>query len=87
MTHKYSVGQLCVIVRSPDLPHLIGRQATVIRQLWFLSGFNPWHDYLIEVQGEPGECTCTEQCLQPIKPGDTPDFAKEENELNVEEPA
>jgi hypothetical protein len=85
--HKYSVGQLCVIVRSPYLPHLIGRQATILEPLWIINDYNPFHDYLIEVQGEPSRCTCTEDCLQPIKPGDLPDFALEEESLTEEEPA
>lgn len=82
--HKYAIGQLCVIVRSPYLPQLIGRQAIVLEQLWIINDYNPFHDYRIEVQGESAKCTCTEDCLRPVKPGDLPDFAEEETELDEE---
>lgn len=91
--HKYAVGQLCVIVRAESCPELIGRQCVILQ-----IGCHGWvtqdnmdvsgvHDYIVDVQGEEKSCSCTEQALRPIKLGDLPDSAQEEESLVEEVPA
>lgn len=82
--HKYAVGQLCVIVMSINLPEYIGRQCTVVKHAGLLQGLPRYH---VEIQFDPDRWSLYECSIRHIKPGDLPDFAKEENELNVEEPA
>lgn len=89
MSHKYSVGQLCVIVQAESCPELIGRQCTILQ-----IGCRGWvtqdnrdvsdHDYIVDVQGEEKACSCMEQAIRPVKPGDMPDFEEEETELDEE---
>lgn len=90
-THKYAVGQLCVIVRSVEFPELIGRQCTIGILLdphtAAIIGTNLKHEYCLKVQGETNAVSCTEKCIRPIKPGDLPDFAQEEESLVEEVPA
>lgn len=94
--HKYSVGQLCVIVRAIEYPHLIGRQCVVEKILHredhplgeiFNIFSPPSFDYEVDVPSEQSRYKCLECCLRPIKPGDLPDFAQEEESLVEEVPA
>jgi hypothetical protein len=91
MLHKYPIGQLCVIVRSVEYPELIGRQCTVELQLTPCTaariGTNHMHEYCLTVQGETMAVSCMEKNIRPVKPGDLPDFAEEETELDEEMPA
>lgn len=83
MSHKYPIGQLCVIVAAEGAEHFIGRQCTVTGHD-ILGRDMIRRDYEIEIQGEPLVQVCMERCLRPVKPGDLPDFAEEETELDEE---
>lgn len=90
--HKYAVGQLCVIVFCPSAPEWFGRQCTILEIgcHGYVSndGFDVSnHDYIIDVQGHNQKVSVKEKCLRPIKPGDLPDFAQEEESLVEEVPA
>jgi hypothetical protein len=79
--HKYPIGQLCVIVMSINLPEYIGRQCTVVKHAGMLEGLPRYH---VEIQFDPDKWSLYECSIRPVKPGDLPDFAEEETELDEE---